>query len=191
MTIDTATRILDIAQDLIQKGGYNAFSFNHVAEQVGIKKPSVIHHFPNKPALGVAVVKRYRETFHRNLEAFASDVNHSAMQTFEYYCQPYTDFGETEDKICLCGALAGEFMALPESVQAEVSLFFNEHIQWLESLLKHGKKQGEFSFDDKPNVLAKLILNALQGSLIVKRATQDGRQVQQMITILKTKLLTN
>ena len=39
---DTATKILDVGQELIQTRGYTAMSFQDIATQVGIKKPSVI-----------------------------------------------------------------------------------------------------------------------------------------------------
>lgn len=58
--LPTAERILDVAQELVQTGSYNAFSFNHIAERVGIRKPSVLHHFTNKAALVIAVVERYQ-----------------------------------------------------------------------------------------------------------------------------------
>tara|TARA_R110002124_G_scaffold234886_1_gene400212 strand:+ start:9054 stop:9599 length:546 start_codon:yes stop_codon:yes gene_type:complete len=177
-----------VAQELMQTGGYNAFSFNHIAERVGIKKPSIIHHYPTKEALGKAVVQRYRETFDAALQSIGNDPDKTALQAFEFYCTPYTDFGATNDKVCLCGALAGEFMALPDDVKKEVTQFFEDHIRWLEGILKRGKNGGEFSFSEKPNILAKLILDSLQGALIVKRATGDGDQVHQIITALKSRL---
>ena len=175
----------------MQTGGYNAFSFNHIAERVGIKKPSILHHFPNKEALGKAVVQRYRETFAAALETVAGAPDKTALDAFDFYCTPYADFGRTDDMICLCGALAGEFMALPEDVKQEVRCFFEGHIKWLEAILQHGKNSGEFVFSEQPTVLAKLIVDTLQGALIVKRAIGDGSQVQQIITALRTRLVSN
>lgn len=186
---DTATRILDAAQELIQTRGYNAFSFNDVAEKVGIKKPSVIHHFASKSILGVKVVSRYRQYFSSLLEKAASDKSNSAMDMFDFYCTPYTDFGKTNDKVCLCGAMAGEFMALPEEVKKEVSIFFEEHISWLEKILRHGQSTQEFDFSGTANMMARLILSSMQGALIAKRATGDDKQIFEVITALKSSLL--
>jgi len=173
----------------MQIGGYNAFSFNHIAERVGIKKPSIVHHFPTKAALGKAVVRRYRETFALALDEIAKDPTKNAMDAFNFYCTPYMEFGSTNNKICLCGALAGEFMALPDDVKEEVTQFFNDHLKWLEAILKRGKREGTFSFSEKPAVLAKLILDSMQGALIVKRATNDPTQLQQIIATLKARLV--
>jgi TetR/AcrR family transcriptional repressor of nem operon len=55
--------ILDVAQEAIQKRGYNAFSYADLAEAVGIRKASIHHYFPSKADLGLAVIRRYRESF--------------------------------------------------------------------------------------------------------------------------------
>ena len=53
-------------------GRYHAFSFHHVAECVGIKKNSIVHHFPTKEVLGQAVVERYRYAFNQALDDLAA-----------------------------------------------------------------------------------------------------------------------
>lgn len=184
----TATRILDVTQDFIQKRGYHAISFNDIALEVGIKKPSVIHHFPSKPALGIAVVKRYREIFSTQLEHLLNQPQKSALEIFDAYCEPYTDFGKSNDKICLCGALAGEFMALPKDLSEEVALFFDEHTQWLSKILQRGIDDGSFAFTDNINELAGHLLNALQGALMIKRATGNESHLATTIALLKLRL---
>ncbi|MGA1190549.1 MAG: TetR/AcrR family transcriptional regulator, partial [Pseudomonadales bacterium] len=54
----TADRILDAGQELIQTRGFSAMSFQDIASEVGVKKPSIIHHYPTKAELGVAIIRR-------------------------------------------------------------------------------------------------------------------------------------
>lgn len=185
---NTAERILDIAQELIQRRGYNAISFTDIADGVGIKKPSIVHHYPSKAALGKAVVKRYRETFASALNSIANDPEKTAFEAFDFYCTPYLDYGKTRDMVCLCGALAGEFTALPKSVQKEVSQFFEAHISWLQMILERGKNSGEFRFSEASHAMAMHILDSLQGALIVKRATGNFEHLDKTIELLKEKL---
>ena len=63
-------------------------SFQHIAALVDIKKPSVIHHFPNKAALGVAVIQRYRDTFAVQLQAIKADPGKTAWDALEFYFLP-------------------------------------------------------------------------------------------------------
>ncbi|MAI60949.1 MAG: hypothetical protein CBB87_00485 [Micavibrio sp. TMED27] len=177
---DTATQILDTAQELIQSRGYSAISFQDIAERVGIKKPSIIHHFPSKAALGEAVIKRYRLGFADQIEAIKADPGKTVWEALAFYFSPYLDYAQTPDKVCLCGALAGEIMALPEEMHEEVKRFMESHQRWLEDILREGKENGEFQFDETPPHMARVFFSALQGALLVKRATGDVSQVRDV-----------
>ncbi|MCR9142294.1 MAG: TetR/AcrR family transcriptional regulator [bacterium] len=187
---NTAERILEVAQDLIQRRGYNAISFEDIAKKVGIKKPSIVHHYASKAALGRAVVRRYRSNFSSMLDDIARDPEKTAADALAFYFVPYLDFGATKDKICLCGALSGEFMALPKTMQTEVAAFFQDHQSWLEGILRRGRENKELQVvDEDPAAAAAWILDALHGSLIIKRATNDPGHVQRLVDSLKAKYI--
>ncbi len=185
---NTSERILDVTQKLIQSRGYSAISFNDIAKEVGIKKPSILHHYPSKLALGVAVVARYRKTFSVKLDKVLRNREISPAEMIDFYFSPYLDLGKKNEKICLCGALAGEYMALPKGLRDEVTLFLEDSKKWLTTTLKLGKSTGDFSFDGSPAVIADLVLDALQGSLIVSRAMSNKNHVKKTIISLKTEL---
>ncbi len=185
---DTATRILDTGQQLIQTRGYMAMSFQDIAAQVGIKKPSVIHHFRSKADLGVAIIQRYRDTFAGQLEAIKNDPDKTAWEALDFYFSPYLDFAATPDKVCLCGALAGEIPALPAQMRAEVKQFMEDHQNWLEGLLRNGRRRGELNFDETPARLSRMLFNTLQGTLLIKRSTDDPSQLNDVIKVIKRML---
>ena len=60
---DTATRILDSAERLVQQRGFNGFSYADVASELGITKASLHYHFSSKAELGEALIARYAERF--------------------------------------------------------------------------------------------------------------------------------
>ena len=185
---NTSERILDVTQELIQSRGYSAISFNDIAKEVGIKKPSILYHYPSKVALGVAVVARYRKNFSMMLDKALRNREISPAKMMDFYFSPYLDLGKKNEKICLCGALAGEYMALPKGLRDEVTLFLEDGKKWLTTILKLGKSTGDFSFDGSPVVMANLVLDALQGSLIVSRAMSNKNHVKKTIAALKTEL---
>src|SRR4051812_14472756 len=141
---ETAEQILDLAETLIQTRGYSAFSYQHVADSLGIRKASIHYHFPSKTDLGIAVVDRYIARFEEALTANAADQSQSSMTMLDFYVQPYLQFANTPDRVCLCGALAGEMMALPPKVRERVDHFFRSHQVWLAEILKRGVARGEF-----------------------------------------------
>jgi len=181
----TADRILDAGQELIQTGGFSAMSFQDIASEVGIRKPSIIHHFPTKAELGVAIIRRYRDTFAAQLQQISEDPAKSSWDALEFYFSPYLFLASTPDKVCLCGALAGEIPVLPEVMRVEVKQFIEAHQRWLEEILREGVERGELMLIDSPKSLSRVIFNSLQGSLLVRRSTEDVSQLKEIINAMR------
>jgi TetR/AcrR family transcriptional repressor of nem operon len=184
----TANEILDLAESFIQTRGYNAFSYQDIATALGIRKASIHYHFRSKEELAVAVVDRYATRFSAALAKIADDPRKSAMAMLDQYMAPYFEFSKTPDKVCLCGALAGEMPALPPEVRTRVDAFFREHQRWLARILQRGADRDEFRLSSKPTRMARLIFGALQGALLVKRTTGDTSQLGDVVNALKAQL---
>jgi TetR/AcrR family transcriptional regulator, transcriptional repressor for nem operon len=137
---ETAEQILDLAETLIQTRGYSAFSYQDIADSLGIRKASIHYHFPSKAELGVAVVDRYIARFRDALTAIADDQSQSSMTMLDFYVQPYLQFASTPDRVCLSAALAGEMLALPPEVRERVDYFFRTHQVWLTKILERGRR---------------------------------------------------
>ena len=54
------TEILDVAEELLLSRGYCAFSYQDIADRLGIRKASLHHHFATKEDLGVALCETER-----------------------------------------------------------------------------------------------------------------------------------
>jgi TetR/AcrR family transcriptional repressor of nem operon len=185
---DTAEEILDLAQELIQTRSYSAFSYQDIADVLHIRKASIHYHFPSKTDLGIAVIDRYTEQFGSALDAIASDPTRKTIDMLDQYMAPYLEFARTPNKVCLCGALAGEIFALPPELRARVDRFFKQHQAWLTKILQRGAERGEFSLLERPAKVARLVFGALQGALLVKRTTGDASQLKDVIAVLKSQL---
>lgn len=62
-------RILDAAEALFARRGYARVGLREVAEQVGLGKSSLFHHFRNKPELYAAVAARILRRMEQSLQA--------------------------------------------------------------------------------------------------------------------------
>ena len=185
---ETAEQILDLAETLIQTRSYSAFSYQDISDALGIRKASIHYHFASKAALGAAVVDRYVARFGAALAAMGRDPAKSSMAMLDFYCEPYLHFARTADRVCLCGALAGEMMTLPPEMRARVDRFFKSHQEWLAGILERGVKRGEFTLQAPAAKTARLILGALQGGLLVARTTGDATQLKDVVSVLKAQL---
>ena len=185
---ETAEQILDLAETLIQTRGYSAFSYQDIADSLGIRKASIHYHFPSKADLGTAVVDRYIARFGEALTAIADDQSQSSMTMLDFYVQPYLQFASTPDRVCLSGALAGEMLALPPKVRERVDHFFRTHQIWLTKILERGVARGDFKLPAPAQKVARFVFGALQGALLVKRTTNDLSQINDVIAVMKLQL---
>jgi TetR/AcrR family transcriptional repressor of nem operon len=185
---DTARHILDLAETLIQTRGYSAFSYQDIADALGITKASIHYHFASKTELGIAVIDRYAEQFGTALAALAQDRSKSSMELLDCYAGPYLQFAATPDRVCLCGALAGEMMVLPPEMRERVDGFFKAHQIWLADILERGAMRGEFTLPAPADKTARLVFGALQGALLVRRTTGDTSQLRDVVEVLKAQL---
>jgi TetR/AcrR family transcriptional repressor of nem operon len=163
----TSSRILDVAERLVQTRGFNGFSYADIAEVLRIRKASLHHHFPTKADLAEALVERYHGAFFRAL-ASIEEKSVSARAKLDAYVALYRGV-LARKRLCLCGMLAAEYATLPASVRSRVKRFFRQNALWLTALVKAAQQEGVISEGD-PAVLAGQIVATLEGVMIVSRA---------------------
>ena len=128
-----AERIVDVAESLIQRQGFNGFSYHNIARAVGIRKPSVHHHFVTKADLVTLVTQRYVHRFITQLERL--DRRHALpKQRLLGYAQLFQDTGQSEG-LCSWGMLVAESERLPTPIQEHLQAFFNANLLWLTATL--------------------------------------------------------
>jgi TetR/AcrR family transcriptional repressor of nem operon len=172
---DTRTALLDLAQELAQTRGLNAFSFQDLAKGVGIRTASVHHHFPTKEDLGRELMARYRARFGAELEAI-EDRGRSARRKLELFAGLFKQTLRAGNRLCLCGMLASEYVTLPASVRREVKLFYEEAERWVARVLEQGRAEGTLDFHGSPAAVAKTIVATLEGAMISARTFSDERR---------------
>lgn len=160
----TKIEILDAAQNIIQLHGYNGFSFADISQTVGISKASIHHHFPSKAALGLAVIRRYREVFDRFLDE-ANFKGSTWIEKIHHYVKLYQNV-LLQNKLCLCGMLAHDIETLPKTIKKEIRTFFDDNVIWLSKVIKVQFK----SMSDKHlHEIAWYIISSLQGGIMLAR----------------------
>ena len=168
---DTATRILDVAERLVEVRGFNGFSYADVARELKITNAALHYHFANKSDLGVALIVRYTSRFDDALRAVDTRTR-DAPERLTAYADLYLDVLSGK-RMCLCGMMAAEHETLPEPMQAAVLDFFTRNQVWLSRVLKEGKAKGTISFPDSPNKTARTIIGTLEGAMLLARLFGD------------------
>lgn len=170
----TQEKILDAAENLIQKRGYNAFSYKDIAAEVGIKTSSIHYYFPSKEDLANAVIDWQIAHIVSVLDDIKSQDKLSTKQKLLALVEAIVSltFGD-EMKMCLGGMFASELLSLPESVQSKARYFFNTLRGWIEMVLEEEKQLGGinllYPIDNFPSYLVLQI----EGALLMSRLYDD------------------
>ena len=183
----TPQRILDVAERLVQRRGFNGFSYANVASELSVTNASLHYHFPSKAELGEALIARYTERFMAELERIEAGVPDGPGR-LAAYADLYADVLRGE-RMCLCGILAAEYQTLPPLMCAAVIRFFDENEVWLERVLSQGRAEGSLSFDGEPRAIAQSILSALEGAMLIARPYDDLERFQSDARRLLTGIL--
>ena len=164
---DTAQRILDIAERLVQTRGFNGFSYADIAEAMNVTKASLRYHFRGKADLGRTLIQRYEKNFLAAL-AGIDGATRDAREKLRRYAAIYGSVLQ-DDRMCLCGMLAAEYQTLPAPMQDAVVRFFDDNETWLAAVLEDGRRAGTVRYAGDAHDVARMIVGALEGAMLVAR----------------------
>lgn len=184
---NTRERILDIAQALLETRGFNAFSYQDIANDLGIKKASLHYHFPSKADLGVALAERHAD----HARDILADVDARALdpwQKLDAFIAPFTAFAQSCGHMCPGGMLAAEFSSLDPAIQSSMKRFFKTIHTWLSDLLERGRAQGDFAFDGEAGTKANVIISTLEGAILLSRVRQNADFLSPLVKDIKASL---
>jgi TetR/AcrR family transcriptional repressor of nem operon len=173
---DSASRILDVAERLVQTRGFNAFSYADVAETLHVTKASLHYHFPTKAKLGEHLIERYRASFLAALERI-DGTGGDAGAKLSAYVGIYADVLE-KNRMCLCGMLAADYATLPKAMREGVRRFFDANEAWLVAVLERGRDRGELGFAGPPVETARFLVAALEGAMLLARSHGDASRLR-------------
>jgi len=165
---DSAQRILDVAERLVQTRGFNGFSYADIAEALDVTKASLHYHFPSKADLGRRLIERYEQTFLAVLKGIDA-TGAAPREKLKRYARIYADVLR-DNRMCLCGMLASDYATLPKAMKEDVRHFFDENEHWLVAVLEQGRKSGALEFKGSPLDLARVIVGSLEGAMMLARS---------------------
>lgn len=185
----SAERIVDAAEGLIQTLGYNGFSYEDVAKIVGIRKPSIHHHFPSKMELGAVVAQRYTHRFRESLLRIEGTVS-KAPARLRAYADLFEATYEKSRRLCICGMLGAEADSLPEDIMGQVKRFFSVNVEWLSMVFTEGLAEGSLRSERGAAELAEAFLCTLEGALMVGRGLPQAHGPRRSADVLLASLST-
>ena len=184
----TKQRILNSASRLIQSRSYEGFSFQDIADEVGIRKASIYAHFPSKEDLARAVLESARHFFEREA---ASCEQRSAQAQLKHVLGPFRRLSAGGERMCPGGSFAAVWSSTSPGLQAAVLEFTNFQLDLIERIVKHGRAERSFKVNElTPGQQAALIMSNIQGALLMTRITGKSRILDIAIDRIQSELCT-
>jgi len=179
----TADRILDLAEERIQRRGYNAVSYGDLAEELDLTTAAIHYHFPSKADLVGTLVRRYRRQ-NAQKRAVLREQNDTLREQLTEYVDAFSAIMDGGG-LCLCGILAADGPTLPQTVREEVHRFFAEQEDWLTDLLAEQTEGGAgLSGCDTPRDIAQLFLATLEGAMITTPNRNAGAYTNTLYQLI-------
>ncbi len=184
--MNTRDRILDSAQRLIQTRSFHGFSFQDIADEVGVRKASLYHHFESKDDIALAVLERAADWVNARMEKLDGC---EPTERLDGYFEMYRIIHGKGERMCPGGSFGAVLDAVSSPVQSALHRFAKMHLDRLEDIVREGAERGQFQIgDQRPRDVATQISAAVQGALLVGRLTGDAHAIDTVAAGLRTNL---
>jgi TetR/AcrR family transcriptional regulator, transcriptional repressor for nem operon len=167
----TRDQIIELADQLIRKNGFNGFSYTDISIIMDIRNAAIHYHFPSKSDLGEAVLAAEIAkiaTERRDSRDLPGDAQlKKLVTTFYQHCG--------RGQLCLNGALTPDYYTFTPSMQEGVKRMCADTLDWASHSLEKGRLEDKLHFEGAAADQALLLMSTLLSSLLLSRVL--GRSV--------------
>jgi TetR/AcrR family transcriptional regulator, transcriptional repressor for nem operon len=183
----TREKLLAAAFDEIYRRGFQAASLDTILAEAGVTKGALYHHFPDKAALGHAVVEEMvrqslLERWLGVLERQAGDPV-TALQGMLAERMRQLEWDEIEFG-CPLNNLAQEMSPLDERFRRRVAATFEAWTEGFARVLRKGQAEGTVRRDLDPRKVAAFVVAAIEGSFGLAKSAQREELLRSNLQIL-------
>ncbi len=180
--INTRTKILDVAEDLVQRVGLNAMSYKDISEAVGIRKASIHHHFPKKENLINGLLERCAVSYGDNYQRIV-DGSGKAPEKLRKLTALFAD-GLNNKKLCLVGSISTDKNTLQEGSCHILQSTIANTVSLFASVFKQGRQEQSLSYAGTDVETAFSFFSLLVGAQIVARSYGGIQSFQQAVEVV-------
>jgi TetR/AcrR family transcriptional repressor of nem operon len=183
----TRKRLLTAAFEEIYRRGFQAASLDTILAQAGVTKGALYHHFPDKAALGLAVVNEVvkgllLERWLGLLQDSRQDPITALQRTLRYRA---THPGPHEIELgCPLNNLAQEMSPLDERFRRAINATFDAWREGFAKTLERGQTEGSVRRDVDPRKIAAFLVAAIEGSFGLAKGARSAAMVRSNLELL-------
>ena len=187
----TREKLLRAAFEEIYRRGFQAASLDTILDQAGVTKGALYHHFPDKAALGYAVVDDVVTDFllERWLGVLARQPGDPITGLQGMLEQRSAQLSRDEVELgCPLNNLAQEMSPVDERFRRRISAAFDTWIDGFAEVLERGQAEGTVRKDLSPRKMAQFLVAAIEGCFGLAKAAQSPAMLRSNLEVLNTLL---
>lgn len=167
--------LLEAAFDEIYREGFRKASLDNILKNTGVTKGALYHHFPNKNALGYAVVEEliwpHFEDDWKAIKFAEGDPTEAIVTALEHRTQSRAPI----DLRCGCPVnnLVQEMSGIDDGFRERLCRIQNNWIDALETALRNGQQRGFVRPEIDPVSTAWLLVASFEGCAGIAKVTQS------------------
>ncbi|HEY2683874.1 MAG TPA: TetR/AcrR family transcriptional regulator [Steroidobacteraceae bacterium] len=179
---DTKQQIVRFARQLIQTRSYLGFSFQDIADQVGIRKPSLYHHFASKEALGIEVLRQTHGAFER----WVAKTPPSPQGKLNAYFDMYRHGLNPGHGMCPAGAMTPGWDCIEEGLKEAARALREVQLAWLADVVLALHRKRRIACEH----WASYIFSSAQGAMVSARMSGRSEDFDIVADIAQRTVLT-
>ncbi len=170
----TRTRILEAAHEEIYHSGYQGMRIETILQKTNLAKGALYHHFPNKLALGYAVVDEilmgyFQEVWNSFLEQHHDPIT-ALQKLFLHKAQQYQS--EANFNGCPLNNLNQEMAAIDTGFHQRLQNVMEAIYTTIVHALEQGQKENYVRSDINPERISLFVLSSYQGIMGAAKCMQ-------------------
>ena len=185
---ETRGKLLNAAFQEMYRHGFQAASLETILARAGVTKGALYHHFPDKAALGYAVVEevvrglmltRWLGPLEQDEGDAVTGLRRVLRQRAENLTSRETELG------CPLNNLAQEMSPLDQRFRRAIDAVFEAWRAGFAQVLERGQAEGTVRQDVDPNQVAAFIVAAAEGSYGLAKGANSAAMLKGNLTVLE------
>jgi TetR/AcrR family transcriptional repressor of nem operon len=172
----TRQALLGAAFEEIQAVGFRAASLDNILARVGVTKGALYHHFPNKNALGLAVIDELIwPQSRRHFEVLADARLHPVDALISVLKDEMADMGKHEHMHgCPVCNLVQDMAGVDEEFRLRLLRIQEAWQEAITAALVRGQQAGQIRREVDARAMAALMVAAYEGANVMAKAAADN-----------------
>ncbi len=185
-------KILHVALEQFYHNGYQSSSVDDIIAEAGVSKSNFYYHFKSKEDLGLTVLNFRSEEFRNALDCTLCNEDLNPEQRLLSFLKLMQSSQEEMGQQCGCpfGNLVAEMAEHSEKIRCTLSRMFGSLKNLVADVIVEGQLNGVFRNDVEPDNMAALIVNSMQGMLLMTKCHKShdtlGRGVVTLVRLIET-----